>query len=197
MRMRIIAACGALFLSIPAIHAQTPDTDTESTSPDTTSPPVTTSPPDTNSSSYAVRAPRPVAHATHLGPGGFIWRPELAPSGEMSMTIDLSRQRAYIRRDGVCIGVTTVSTGKPGYETPTGEYSVLEKERFHRSNRYQQRADALYAAPDGLWDGVAWGTFAGLSGFSRLHTLAARLRGSPVQGTQHWHECHHHGSKQE
>src|SRR5277367_1236963 len=130
MRMRIIAACGALFLSIPAIHAQTPDTDPENSPPDTSSPPVTTSLPDT------VRAPRTVEHPTHLRPGGFIWHPELAPSGDMSMTIDLSRQRAYIRRDGVCIGVTTVSTGKPGYETPTGEYTVLEKERYHRSNRY-------------------------------------------------------------
>ncbi|HUO91338.1 MAG TPA: L,D-transpeptidase family protein [Rhizomicrobium sp.] len=71
-----------------------------------------------------------------LGTRGYIWRPELAPSGDMSVTIDLSRQRAYVRRNGVCIGISTVSTGKPGYETPTGEYTVMEKQRFHRSNRY-------------------------------------------------------------
>jgi hypothetical protein len=76
------------------------------------------------------------ADAGALGTGGYIWRPELSPSGPMSVVIDLSKQRAYVSRDGVCIGVSTVSTGKPGYETPTGDYSVTEKARFHRSNRY-------------------------------------------------------------
>src|SRR5215472_2793683 len=110
MRMRIIAACTVLFLTAPfralIIEANVQD-----------SPPTDTD-------------------ASGLRAGEYIWRPELAPSGEMSMVIDLSRQRAYVRRDGVCIGVTTVSTGKPGYETPTGDYSVTEKQRFHRSNRY-------------------------------------------------------------
>lgn len=71
-----------------------------------------------------------------LRPGQFIWHPELSPSGPMSMVIDLDSQRAYVRRDGVCIGVTTVSTGKPGYETPTGDYTIIEKQRVHHSNRY-------------------------------------------------------------
>jgi len=74
--------------------------------------------------------------AGELRTGGYIWHPELAPTGDMTMTIDLSRQRAYVRRDGVCIGISTVSTGKPGYETPTGEYTVMEKQRYHHSNRY-------------------------------------------------------------
>ena len=76
------------------------------------------------------------ADALDLRPGEFIWHPELAPSGEMSVLIDLNKQRAYVRRDGSCIGVSTVSTGKPGYETPTGDYTVLEMQRIHHSNRY-------------------------------------------------------------
>lgn len=71
-----------------------------------------------------------------LRTGEYIWRPELAPTGEMSMTIDLSRQRAYVRRDGVCIGISTISSGKRGYRTPTGEYTVMEKQRYHHSNLY-------------------------------------------------------------
>jgi L,D-transpeptidase catalytic domain len=74
--------------------------------------------------------------ASDLRPGQYIWHPELAPSGEMSVLIDLSKQRAYVRRDGACIGVTTISTGKRGYETPTGDYTVMEMQRYHRSNRY-------------------------------------------------------------
>ena len=52
------------------------------------------------------------------------------------MVIDLNRQRAYVHREGVCIGVSTISTGKRGYETPTGDYTVLEMQRVHHSNRY-------------------------------------------------------------
>jgi hypothetical protein len=76
------------------------------------------------------------ADGSDLRPGQFIWHPELSPSGPMSMVIDLDNQRAYVRRDGVCIGITTVSTGKRGYETPTGTYTIIEKQRYHRSNRY-------------------------------------------------------------
>ena len=76
------------------------------------------------------------ADAGDLRPGQYIWHPELAPSGEMTVLIDLSRQRAYVRRDGSCIGVSTISTGKPGYETPTGDYTVMEMQRVHHSNRY-------------------------------------------------------------
>jgi lipoprotein-anchoring transpeptidase ErfK/SrfK len=54
----------------------------------------------------------------------------------MMMVIDLHTQRAEVYRDGVRIGVSTVSTGKPGHRTPTGTYTVLEKQRFHRSSRY-------------------------------------------------------------
>ena len=110
MRMRIIAACTVLFLTAP-FPALTIEANAQDSSPTD-------------------------AEASGLRAGEYIWRPELAPSGEMSMVIDLNKQRGYVRRDGVCIGVTTVSTGKPGYETPTGDYYVTEKQRFHRSNRY-------------------------------------------------------------
>lgn len=34
------------------------------------------------------------------------------------------------------VATTHVSTGKPGHDTPTGIFSILEKEKFHRSNKY-------------------------------------------------------------
>jgi hypothetical protein len=107
MRVRFIAACTLLLLTSP-IRILTNEAGAQSSDAD----------------------------GSDLRPGEYIWHPELAPSGTISMVIDLSRQRAYVRRDGVCIGVTTVSTGKRGYRTPTGDYTVIEKERFHRSNRY-------------------------------------------------------------
>ena len=72
----------------------------------------------------------------HLRPGQFLWQPELAPSGTMTMAIDLAHQRAYVYRDGVRIGATTISSGKPGYETPTGVFTVLQKDKDHYSKKY-------------------------------------------------------------
>lgn len=72
----------------------------------------------------------------HLKAGQFLWQPELAPSGTVTMTIDLAHQRAYVYRDGVRIGATTISSGKPGYETPTGIFAILQKDRDHYSKKY-------------------------------------------------------------
>ena len=71
-----------------------------------------------------------------LRAGQFVWQPELAPSGTMAMTIDLAHQRAYVYRDGVRIGATTISSGKPGYETPTGVFTILQKDKDHYSKKY-------------------------------------------------------------
>lgn len=79
-----------------------------------------------------------VAHAQEDGlrPGQFAWTPDLAPNGPVAIIVSLPAQRAYVYRNGVRIGVSTVSSGKPGFETPSGIYSVLQKHREHYSNRY-------------------------------------------------------------
>jgi hypothetical protein len=80
--------------------------------------------------------PTAVSDFGTLKPGEFIWHPELAPSGPMRIVIYLHTQLAYVYRNGVRIGVTTISSGKPGHRTPMGTFSILEKERFHRSTKY-------------------------------------------------------------
>ena len=49
-----------------------------------------------------------------LKPGEFIWAPHLAPDGPMVMVVSLTAQQAYVYRNGVRIGASTVSTGKKG-----------------------------------------------------------------------------------
>ena len=71
-----------------------------------------------------------------LKPGGYLWAPQIAPRGPVIIIISLTTQRAYVYRNGVPIGVSTVSTGAPGRETPTGVFVILQKAVFHRSNRY-------------------------------------------------------------
>ncbi len=88
-----------------------------------------------------------------LLPGEYLWLPELAPQGPMLILISLPEQVAYVYRNGVRIGLSTVSSGKPGYETPTGIFSILQKKRTHFSDLYD---DAPMPFMQRLtWDGVA------------------------------------------
>ena len=52
------------------------------------------------------------------------------------MVVSLPEQRAYVYRNGVLIGASTVSTGKKGHETPTGVFTILQKHEDHYSNLY-------------------------------------------------------------
>jgi len=84
-------------------------------------------------------APQPVAPALEVGtlePGAFVWQPDLAPAGRVEIVVSIPRQLVYVYRGGTLIGVSTVSTGRPGHATPTGRFPILEKHREHYSNRY-------------------------------------------------------------
>ncbi len=88
-----------------------------------------------------------------LKPGEFIWAPELVPDGPLVMVISITEQRAYLYRNGLLMGVSTVSTGKKGNETPTGVFTILQKNKDHKSNLYN---DAPMPFMQRLtWDGIA------------------------------------------
>ncbi|UYY59461.1 L,D-transpeptidase family protein [Sphingomonas sp. S2-65] len=98
--------------------------------------------------------------ALKLRPGQFRWFETLEPisatgngAPAVAMVVSLAEQRAYVFRGDKLVGVTTVSTGKPGHETPAGEFTILEKKAFHRSNLY---SDAPMPFMQRLtWDGIA------------------------------------------
>lgn len=113
--------------------------------------------------------PSPVEFARQadkLKPGQWVWAPQVAPKGPVLVFVDLSRQTATVYRNGVRIGVSTVSTGKAGHATPTGVFSILQKDANHHSSTYdnapmpyQQRL---------TWDGVALHA-GGLPGYPESH----------------------------
>ena len=88
-----------------------------------------------------------------LKPGQYLWAPQIAPAGPVTMIVSLKTQRAYVYRNGVPIGVTTVSSGKPGYATPTGVFTILQKHVDHHSNIYNG-APMPYMQRL-TWDGIA------------------------------------------
>jgi hypothetical protein len=76
------------------------------------------------------------SRAAVLAPGEFVWTPERADAGPIEIVIGLAEQRAWVFRDGELIGISTVSSGKEGHESPVGRFQILQKRRDHRSNRY-------------------------------------------------------------
>jgi hypothetical protein len=95
----------------------------------------------------------PRTRTANLPPGEYLWMPEVAPRGPVVIVVSLPEQLAYVYRNGARIGVSTVSTGRPGYETPTGIFSILQKHREHYSNLYD---DAPMPFMQRLsWSGVA------------------------------------------
>jgi hypothetical protein len=78
----------------------------------------------------------PLLPASGLAAAASFWHPELAPVGPVVMLVSLDEQRIYVYRNGVAIGESRVSSGRPEHETPTGVYTVLQKEREHYSNLY-------------------------------------------------------------
>ncbi len=88
-----------------------------------------------------------------LQPGEYLWLPELAGAGPVVMLVSLPQQLAFVYRNGVRIGVSTISSGRPGYETPTGVFRILQKRREHYSNLYDS-APMPYMQRL-TWDGVA------------------------------------------
>jgi L,D-transpeptidase catalytic domain len=88
-----------------------------------------------------------------LKPGGYLWAPDIAPQGPVTVIISLTTQRAYAYRNGAPIGVSTVSTGAPGHETPTGVFVILQKAVKHKSNKYSSAPMPFMQRL--TWDGIA------------------------------------------
>ena len=91
--------------------------------------------------------------AATLTPGGYGWASDAPAAGAVSIVVSIPRQLAFVYRDDQLIGISTVSTGKEGHETPIGTFTILQKQTMHRSNLYD---DAPMPWMQRLtWDGVA------------------------------------------
>ena len=71
-----------------------------------------------------------------LKPGQYVWRDVPADAGPQRVVVSLSDQMAYLYRGNVLMAVSTISTGKDEKPTPTGIFSVLDKQPMYRSKKY-------------------------------------------------------------
>ena len=69
--------------------------------------------------------------------------------GVLTVVISIDKQQLTLYSDGNPIAHSRVSTGVPGHPTPTGVFSIIEKDRWHRSNIY-------YNAPMFYMQRITW-----------------------------------------
>lgn len=94
-----------------------------------------------------------MAAVEKLKPGEYLWAPQLAPEGPMLLVVNRETQRLVVYRNGLPIGISTVSTGKPGHRTPTGVFTILQKQVEHYSSLYDSAPMPFMERL--TWDGVA------------------------------------------
>lgn len=70
----------------------------------------------------------------------FRWEPETGKP-ITRIEIRLGEQRIYVMQGSLVVGEGPVSTGRTGYETITGNFKVLVKEKLHLSNLYGELVD--------------------------------------------------------
>lgn len=86
------------------------------------------------------------AGAPSVGGGGQIadnisyWKSEGA-GGRPSIKVDLENQRAYFYKGHQLVGLSVVSSGREGYNTPPGEFQVTQKDIDHASSLYGDYVD--------------------------------------------------------
>lgn len=88
-----------------------------------------------------------------LAPGGYRWLSEGPWTGPIYMVISIERQMIHVYSGDLLIGMASVSTGMKGHRTPTGDYPILQKRQWHRSNIYSNAPMPFMQRL--TWDGIA------------------------------------------
>lgn len=86
-------------------------------------------------------------------PGRYVWRDDGSSAGPVRVLVSIPLQLAFVWRGSALIGVSSVSTGVAGHDTPTGTFPILEKDKDHHSNVYDDAPMPFMLRL--TWDGVA------------------------------------------
>jgi hypothetical protein len=88
-----------------------------------------------------------------LTPGDYRWLEEGPFEGPLYLIISIERQVMHVYSGDRLVGMASISTGAKGHRTPTGEYPILQKREWHRSNIYSN-------APMPFMQRLTWGGIA-------------------------------------
>ncbi len=113
---------------------------------------------------------------------------EKPPTGPLMIIVSIASQHVSLYADGAFVARGPVSTGMHGHPTPVGVFTVIQKDRYHRSNIYS-------AAPMPFMQRITWSGVAihqgVLPGYPASHgcirtstDFAVRLWGTTKLGTR-------------
>lgn len=94
-----------------------------------------------------------VVDAEQLTVGGYRWLEDGPLEGPLYLIISIERQAIHVYDGDRLVGLASVSTGASGHRTPTGEFSILQKKEWHRSNLYSNAPMPFMQRL--TWDGIA------------------------------------------
>lgn len=63
-------------------------------------------------------------------------------AGLPAIVINLTKQTASFYKDGKLVGVSAISSGREGFDTPAGNFKITQKNIDHASNLYGDYVDA-------------------------------------------------------
>ena len=73
-----------------------------------------------------------------LKPGRYLWRDDAdSIGGPQRLVISLGDQLAYLYHGDEMVAVASISSGRPGHDTPSGVFQILGKETMHHSKKYE------------------------------------------------------------
>jgi lipoprotein-anchoring transpeptidase ErfK/SrfK len=128
---------------------------------------------------HSAAAAQPPVKKPNPEKDGFPDVPKAGTGGVLQIAVSIGSQRLTLYHDGVRVAQAPVSTGTASHPTPMGVFSVIEKDRFHRSNLYGNAP--MFFMQRVTWSGVAMHEgalpgYAASHGCIRLPTeFAARL----------------------
>ena len=70
------------------------------------------------------------------------WWNDEGASGEARIVVHLTEQKAFFFKGKHLVGESTVSTGKKGFSTPPGHYSIVSKDKNHFSSEFGDYIDS-------------------------------------------------------
>ena len=134
--------------------------------------------------SPAPEAPTPAAPEPAAAPAP-------KPAGPaIAIEIDLSAQKAWVLQDGQRVYETSICSGRSGFETPPGSFTITEKSPDHKSSLYGKIVDAsgnvivsdadsdMPLPPRAKFQPAPMKNFLRFNGAVGMH--AGRLRGYPA-----------------
>lgn len=109
------------------------------------------------------------------------------PQGELLISVSIAKQRVKVYDATGEIGSSRISSGRDGFNTPTGVFSLLEKNRHHVSNLYGASMPFMQRL---TWSGIALHSgdipgYRASHGCIRLpHSFAGELFGTTSLGAR-------------